>query len=101
VTWCSRSGDAVTLELKVFPKSPRSRIGPVEGGRLQVRVHAAPEDGEANAAVIALLARAFDVPRGAVTILTGQTSRLKSIRIAGSAVEPAMYEKGSVDVKSK
>jgi uncharacterized protein len=101
MTWCSRSGDVVTLELKVFPKSPHSRIGPVEGGRLQVRIHAAPEDGEANAAVVALLARAFEVPRGAVAILVGQTSRLKTVRITGSSVEPVAFERGSVDVKSK
>ncbi len=101
MTWCTRSGDAMTLELKVFPKSPRCRIGPVEGGRLQVRVHAPPEDGEANAAVVALLAKAFDVPRSAVAILVGQTSRLKSIRITGSAVDPGSFEKGTVDVKSK
>jgi len=91
----------MTLEIKVFPKSPHSRIGPVEGGRLQVRIHAAPEDGAANAAVVALLARAFEVPQRAVTILLGQTSRMKSVRITGSPVDPSVYEKGYVDVKSK
>ncbi len=99
--WYSPGEGQVTLEIKVFPKSPHSRIGPVEGGRLQVRIHAAPEDGAANAAVVALLARAFEVPQRAVTILLGQTSRMKSVRITGSLVDPSVYEKGSVDVKSK
>jgi hypothetical protein len=98
--WHVTKDDHLTLEVKVFPKSPHSRIGPVDGGRLQVRIHAAPEDGAANAAVVALLARAFGVPQRAVTIMVGQTSRLKSVRITGSTVDPLTFEKGSIDVKS-
>jgi len=99
--WFAATDGSITLEIKVFPKSPHSRLGPVDGGRLQVRIHAAPEDGAANAAVVALLARAFGVPQRAVTILLGQTSRMKSVRITGSVVDPAVFEEGSIDVKSK
>jgi len=99
--WYSRTDEQLTLEIKVFPRSPHTRIGPVEGDRLQVRIHAVPEDGAANAAVVSLLARAFDVPLRSVTIVVGQTSRQKSVRITGSRVDPVTFEKDAVDVKSK
>jgi uncharacterized protein YggU (UPF0235/DUF167 family) len=46
-----------------------------------VRVTAAPEDGKANAAVIALLAKALGVPRSALAIVRGATARDKIIRL--------------------
>jgi uncharacterized protein YggU (UPF0235/DUF167 family) len=49
------------------------------------RVAAPPVDGAANAALIALVAKAFGVSRGAVTIAGGETARLKRLSIAGDA----------------
>ena len=49
---------------------------------LKVRVRAAPSDGEANAAVIAFLAKALDAPRSAVRIVAGETARLKLVEVA-------------------
>lgn len=46
---------------------------------LEVRVAAAPTDGEANAAVIKLLARELRVPRSAIEIVSGETSRHKRL----------------------
>ena len=50
---------------------------------LKVRVRAAPSDGEANAAVIAFLAKALGAPRSAVRIVAGETARLKLVEVAG------------------
>ena len=83
----------------MFPKSARRRVGPVEGGRLKIRVHAAPENGQANAAVVELLAEIFQVPSRNITLLQGETSRMKTIRILGSQVDPSTFETGHVDVK--
>ncbi len=49
------------------------------------RVAAPPVDGAANAALIALAARTFGVPRRAVRITGGETARLKRLFIAGDA----------------
>lgn len=56
-----------------------------EAGRpvLKLRVAAAAADGAANAAVIALLAKALGKPRSALTILRGETARVKQIEIEG------------------
>ena len=48
-----------------------------------VRVRALPAEGEANAALTALLAKRLRVPKSAVTIAAGHSARLKQVRIAG------------------
>jgi len=73
----------VELRVKVIPKSSRNEIlGPMADGTLKVRIAAAPEKGRANAELCAFLARHYGVPRSAVTILSGQTSPRKLVRIA-------------------
>ena len=69
--------------------TPKSRVNAVavegSGGdaTIKVRVTAAPEDGKANDALIALLAERIDVPRRAVRVVGGATSRLKWIEVEG------------------
>lgn len=54
---------------------------PEEGGAMRVRVTAPPEDGRANEAILALLARALGQPRSSLELLRGATSRDKLIGI--------------------
>ena len=80
--------DGLRVSIKVTPKASRSRItglAPDADGRalLAVAVAAAPADGKANAAVIALLAKEWRLAKGAVTIASGATSRRKNVHIAG------------------
>ncbi len=51
---------------------------------LKARVRAAPEDGKANAALCALLAKAFGVAPSRVRVIKGQTSRLKLVLLGGA-----------------
>lgn len=52
---------------------------------LRLRVAAVPDKGKANAAVIALLSKTLGVPKSAITLLAGDTARLKTVAIAGDA----------------
>jgi uncharacterized protein (TIGR00251 family) len=70
--------------VQVVPRSSRDRVGPVVGERLKLAVTAPPVDGEANAAVVVLLARALGVPRSQVAIVRGDTGRRKTVRVAGA-----------------
>lgn len=75
---------SVVMAVRVTPRSGRDAIeGVDEHGAVRVRVTAAPADGAANKAVITLLAKALGVPRGAVSIVSGTTSRHKRLRIEG------------------
>lgn len=78
------------LDILVQPRASKPRLGPMHDGRLKVAVTAPPVDGEANAAVIELLAKAFGVPKRAVEVVAGASSRRKTVRIEG--VEPAALD---------
>jgi uncharacterized protein (TIGR00251 family) len=81
--WINDTGGAVTFDVLVQPRASRAKIGPVHDGRLKVAVTSPPVDGEANAAVVALLAKTLGVAKGAVEVIAGASSRRKTIRIAG------------------
>ena len=49
----------------------------------QVKVRALPSEGEANAALVALIAKRLRLPKSAVTIAAGHSARLKQVRIVG------------------
>ena len=76
------------MRLKVTPKASREGIGSVaadaDGGpRLGVRVAAAPEGGKANAQVVRMLAKAWRLPRSAVSVVKGAAARRKTLFVAG------------------
>jgi uncharacterized protein YggU (UPF0235/DUF167 family) len=78
----------VLLSVRLTPKGGRDAIDGVDtlaDGHtvLKARVRAAPVDGAANVALIALIARTAGVPRGAVGFVAGETARIKRLRIAG------------------
>jgi len=73
----------VDLEIRVIPRAGRSGFAGLRDGVLLVRLAAAPVDGAANDALIALLATTLKVPKRAITIVSGERSRTKRIRIAG------------------
>lgn len=59
--------------------------GPDGTTRLRARVTAAPEKGRANAALIALLAKTWGVPKSALDVASGQSDRSKVIAVAPTA----------------
>ena len=75
--------ESIMVDVLVAPRASRVRIGPIVDGRIKVAVTAAPTDGEANAAVVEALADALGVSKRDVEIVRGQTSRRKTLRIAG------------------
>ena len=73
---------AVTVDILVQPRASRAKIGPMHDGRIKIAVTAPPVDGEANAAVIELLARRLGIARGNIEIVAGAGSRRKTLKIA-------------------
>jgi len=74
---------AVQFDVQVVPRASREKLGPVIGDRLKVALTAPPVDGAANDALRDALARALSVPRSAVEIVRGETSRKKTVRVRG------------------
>jgi uncharacterized protein len=95
--WRSRD-DAVSFVVRLTPKGGRDRIdgwdvGATGDAHLKARVAVPPEDGKANAALIALLAKSLAVPKSNVAIIAGATARLKTISISPAPPDlPARLE---------
>jgi uncharacterized protein (TIGR00251 family) len=82
--------DGVTLAVKVQPRASSEEIGEPLGNELRVKVTAPPVDAAANEALVRLLARRLNCPRGAVQLVRGHTSRHKIVKVRGISAEQAM-----------
>jgi hypothetical protein len=71
------------IAVHVSPRSACDEITGWRGGELSVRVRAVPEEGRANSAVCAVIAKALGVPKSAVDVIVGGTGRHKQIEVAG------------------
>ena len=75
------------IEIRVQPRASRNTISEVRAGFLRIRVTAPPVDGQANAAAIALLAQALDVPKSAIRLVKGASSREKTLAVESMSQE--------------
>jgi uncharacterized protein (TIGR00251 family) len=81
-----RPDGAVDLDVHAVPRSSRDAIGKPHDGRLKLHIKSPPVDGEANAALIKLLAKTLGLPREAIELTHGQTGKRKTVRIHGLAL---------------
>lgn len=77
------TADGVELDVRVIPRAGRTELAGTRQNALLVRLAAAPVDGAANDALVALLASALRVPRGSICIVAGERSRQKRVAVAG------------------
>jgi len=82
--------DGIDLAVRLTPKGGRDAVDGLSldsDGRawLAVRVSAPPEAGKANLALIKLLAKRLGVARSAITLVAGETQRLKRLRVQGDS----------------
>jgi uncharacterized protein YggU (UPF0235/DUF167 family) len=80
--------DGLRVRVRLTPRGGRDAVEGTEvlaDGRavLKARVRAAPEKGSANAALEKLIAKALGVPKSAVAVVGGTTSRVKTVKVAG------------------
>lgn len=90
MTAWSVAPDGLAILIRLTPRGGRDGLDGVEtlaDGRqvLKARVRAAPSEGEANAALIALLAKEFAVSRSQIALTAGASARLKRVVIEGNA----------------
>jgi uncharacterized protein (TIGR00251 family) len=75
--------DSVVFDVRVIPRSSKSEIVGSLDGALKVKLKSPPIDGAANEELIKLLSKRFSVPRSAVEIVSGHTSKTKRLRLTG------------------
>ncbi|HKO42261.1 MAG TPA: DUF167 domain-containing protein [Pyrinomonadaceae bacterium] len=79
----SNQNGTLSFKVLVSPRSSRSEIVGEHDGALRVRIAAAPVEGAANEELGRLLAKAFEVPRTAVGIVSGHSLKRKTVSITG------------------
>jgi hypothetical protein len=92
-------GESCTIKVRVQPKSSRNQVDGFQDGALRVRVTAAPTEGQANAAVIALLAKTLGVSKSRLEIIRGYSSRDKVVSV-DTLTEQEVRRKIGVGVNS-
>lgn len=80
----------VYLAVKVQPRASRQKVGGLHGAELKISVTAPPVDAAANQALVDFLADLLAVPRSAVELTRGQTSRHKTLFIRGLSAAAAL-----------
>ena len=81
--WCEAWKRGCVVVIKVTPRASREGVLGAEAEWLRVALTAPPVDGKANEAARKFLAAALGVPRGSVSLIAGQTARLKRFAIEG------------------
>ena len=86
--------------MRVVPRSATAGVGGTREGALVVRLHAPPVEGAANAELVEVIARTLQVPRRQVTIVAGERSRRKRVRVEGVTVDFVNAKLETEDSKS-
>lgn len=84
MSWCSAAGDGLRIAVQLAPNARQNEVCGVHDDALKIRLQAPPIEGRANEALLRFLADRLGVAKSAVTLLHGQTSKRKVVRIAAA-----------------
>ena len=88
MSWCAQAADgSLILTLHIQPGARKTEIAGLHGGALKIRLAAPPVDGKANAALLGFLAKTCGVPKSAVELVSGDSSRAKRVRLRGADLD--------------
>lgn len=83
--WFRQSADGrISLTLHIQPGAKRTEFAGRHGDALKIRLAAPPVDGKANEALLRFIAETLHLPKSAVTLKSGQTSRHKVLEVVGA-----------------
>lgn len=86
--WFRLAADgSITLTLHIQPGAKKTEFAGLHGDALKIRLAAPPVDGKANDALIRFIAETLKLPKSAVNLKSGQTSRRKVLEVNGGTVE--------------
>lgn len=87
--WLRKDGEGWLLAIHAQPGAKKTGVAGLHGDSLKIRIAAPPVDGKANTALIAFVARTLGVPKSAVTLVKGESSREKLLRVTDLRADPA------------
>jgi uncharacterized protein len=83
----SVDGDGLLVRVFVQPRASKNQFCGIHEGELKLRLTSPPVDGAANQCCCEFLAKQLKLPKSSVTIISGETSRHKRLRIAGATLQ--------------
>ena len=89
-SWLREDDRGVVLSVHARPGAKKDAVAGVFDGKLKVALAAPPVDGKANAKLCAFLAKKIDTSKSGVTLISGETSREKRVRITDIAPEAVL-----------
>jgi uncharacterized protein (TIGR00251 family) len=78
--------DSIHIDIKAIPGASKTELAGIKDSRLRLRIAAAPEDGKANAELIAFLAKTLGCPKRDIRLLKGEKSKLKTVEVPRSSL---------------
>lgn len=87
-SWVSAIAGGVRIALQVQPGAKKTEVVGLHADALKLKLQAPPIEGRANEALVRYLADVLDVPKSAVTLTHGQTSRKKLFEVKGDRLTP-------------
>ena len=86
--WFRLAADGrITLTLHIQPGAKKTEFAGLHGDALKIRLAAPPVDGKANEALVKFVAETLKLPKSAVNLKSGQTSRRKVLEVVGTTSE--------------
>lgn len=83
--WYRQAADGrITLTLHIQPGAKKTEVAGRHGEALKIRLAAPPVDGKANEALLRFIADQLKLPKSAVSLKSGQTSRQKVVEVVGT-----------------
>ncbi len=89
--WYQWQGVDLILSLHVQPNARKDEVTGLHDNRIRLRTSAPPVDGKANRHLLKYLAAEFGVSKSAVSLLSGDSSRIKRVRIKAPKKQPAWF----------
>ena len=83
----TKTATGATFRVRVQPGASKNEIVEVQQDALKVRISAPPVQGKANKALISFLAKELGVKKSEIEIVSGHTSRSKTIHVVGEGIE--------------
>ena len=80
----------ITIRIYVTPRASANKVIGAHNGELKVTLTAPPVEGAANKALVEFLAKTQGMPKASVSLLSGETSRHKVVRVQGIGVQDAL-----------
>ncbi|WP_304221664.1 DUF167 domain-containing protein [Gracilinema caldarium] len=88
--WYRIQEKTLVVDIKAVPGASKTEIAGIAENRLRIRIAAAPEDGKANAELIAFLAKKTGMAKRDIRLVLGEKNRLKTVELPQEALQPLL-----------